>query len=223
MPRCPSKIWKISLEHLNMRFKTLVILYLSALCVALIATAVLFPGHRAKTIATPTSVPTLQIDLSGSLDCRKFGFSGHPGQTHIEFIGHRMITVLLPGATSATFEVGIWQFFQMDGKMLSINLYSPGTDLEGAYKLASRYTDEWNLPGQKKLDAWKEYWNTPQGKLKLEKTGVTNSDNLIGETGIRADGWRFMVVIRQNGGNPKDHDGWLVIWSAGPDSELWHQ
>jgi hypothetical protein len=203
-----------------MRFKTIVILYPSALCLALIATAVVFPRHRAKTMVTPTSVPTLQIDLSGSLDCRKFGFSGHPSETHLEFIGHRMITVLLPKAKSATFEVGIWQCFQGGGEVGTVNLFSQGTDVEGAHKLASRYLVEWNLPGRAKLDAWKEYWRTPQGKLKLEKRGVSNSDNWNGESAPIGDGWVVSVGIRQNGGGPEDKDRWTVVWSIGRKSEL---
>ena len=190
-------------------------------CLSALGTAMLMPHRRSQTPATATSFPKIQIDLSKSLDGRNFGFSGHPHETHLEFIGHRMLTLTFPDKTLATFEVGTRQFFQRNGKIISVNLFSPATDLDGAYSLASRYIAKWKLPGQHELDIWRDSWNTAQGLSKQRRKAVSNGDNWTGKLTPVDNGCMLMVGVKTTFLGPGDHDGWTVVWSIGTSEGNW--
>jgi hypothetical protein len=208
-----------------MHFHTVVIIGIIMVCLMLVGTAMLIPHQHQhpQTHASATSLPTIQIDLSKSLDGRNFGFSGHPHETHLEFIGHRMLTITLPNRTLATFEVGTWQFFQRNGKIISVNLLSSATDINGAYSLASRYIAKWKLPGQNELDTWRDSWNTSQGLSKQRRKAVSDSDNWIGKMTRADDGSMLMVSVKSTFLGPGDHDGWTVVWSIGTREGNWDE
>jgi hypothetical protein len=205
-----------------MRIRIFIVIGAMVLCFIFAAVAALFPHHEKKGPVASTLGSMVTIDVSGSLDARKFGFSGHPSETHREFIGHRMVNVVLPGKKSATFEVGIWQLFQADGKILSVNVFSPAMSLDGAYKLASKYLVVWKLPGQERLDAWKTSWSTPKGLSKIRRGYVTRDDNWTGELFHMSDGWVIQVGVETTySGVGEDYD-WTVTWGFGRDPDLWH-
>jgi hypothetical protein len=200
-----------------MRFQTICILGFAALCLMVAGVAVLPASKRKQAATSPTSLPTIQIDLAKSIKGTDYGFSGHPHETLVEFTGHRTLTLTLPDGTSGTFEVSFWQLFQKDHRIMMVTLFSPATDLDSACKLAAQYLTQWNLPGQDSLDAWRKKWDTPQGSSKQQRRYMDTSDDWeSSHNPIIPVGTCFpiQVSIKNTDSSAFHNSSWTVEWSA---------
>ena len=167
-----------------------------------------------RSMRQPATLPTVTIDLSKSVKGTDYGFSGHPHETHLEFISHRMLTIILPDQTTATFEVGLWQFFQRNRRIAVVNLFSPAMDLDNARKLADEYVTQYQLPAHESLDRWRKVWDTPEGKSKQLRAYINSNDEWSSSRLPIGVPFSFQVSIRYTSSGGSLANAWTVMWTV---------